>query len=279
MSDPSRLLQRLLALAAPAPRRRRSRARPAGDRAGHAAACGHGHDAPHVRLGRRRPRARRLRRQACSAPRHPRRGIAERSDRAAGRVLVSIFLDGGAERSRSSPRPATRSTGRCGRHSRSAPDGGTPFATDPTLRWHPAAALARDAPRRGQADRLPGGRLHDRRRLALHVAPLLGGRRDRGRRSARAGWAAISTASARTTTRCRACRSAGASRRRSRRPSARSATLAAPRTTVWRRAASAGRARRSMLDGVGGARRRARREPRRRRLRTGRARQRCSRGS
>ena len=47
------------------------------------------------------------------------------------------------------------------------------------LRWHPSRRAARDAPRRGQGDGDAGGRLRQPRPVALHLPPLLGGRRHR----------------------------------------------------------------------------------------------------
>ena len=86
-------------------------------------------------------------------------------------------------RSRSSLRRATTAIGRTGRRlrwrdasaRRSRPIRRAPLA--------PGGRVARDTSRGGQAHRLSRRRLHERRRLALHVAALLGGRRD-GRRPA-----------------------------------------------------------------------------------------------
>ena len=79
------------------------------------------------------------------------------------------------ERARSHRRPALPPA---------APDAGAcaaaaPFAEDPRLEWHPSAARARRPARRGQGLRAPRRRLHQRRPVALHLAPLLGGRRAR----------------------------------------------------------------------------------------------------
>ena len=72
--------------------------------------------------------------------------------------------------------------------------GGTPFAEDPRLVWHPAAAGA--APTlhaAGQGQRHAGDGLHEPEPVALHLAPLLGGRLARRPARAPAGSAAGST--------------------------------------------------------------------------------------
>ena len=50
---------------------------------------------------------------------------------------------------------------------------------DPRLRWHPRRRRSHDLHREGKVTVLPGGRLHGRRPVPLHLAPLLGGRRAR----------------------------------------------------------------------------------------------------
>ena len=105
--------------------------------------------------------------------------------------------------SRPSATPATR---RCAARSRCRRPGvrvrrGHPPALAPERR-----AAARPA-RRRQAERDPGDRLRRPQPVALHLAPLLGGRRASTRPAASAGSAATSTATAPPTTRSRASRS------------------------------------------------------------------------
>ena len=53
------------------------------------------------------------------------------------------------------------------------------FAEDTRLHWHPSAAPLRDLHRAGKVSRDPGDRLRRPQPVALHLAPLLGGRRGR----------------------------------------------------------------------------------------------------
>ena len=62
---------------------------------------------------------------------------------------------------------------------RSPSPAGTPFAEDTAPLLASGARAARAAARRGQGLRAAGDRLRPPRPVALHVAPLLGGRRDR----------------------------------------------------------------------------------------------------
>ena len=77
----------------------------------------------------------------------------------------------------------------------------------------PRRGGAGDAARRGQGQRLPGDRLRPPRPVPLHLAPLLRDRRARRSATGPAGWAATSTRSATTRTRCRGSRSTARSRR------------------------------------------------------------------
>ena len=72
--------------------------------------------------------------------------------------------------------------------------------------WHPAAAPLAALHGEGKLTVLPAVGYDHPGPVALHVAPLLGGRRARPAACAPAGWAATSIASARPTTRCRASR-------------------------------------------------------------------------
>ena len=163
-------------------------------------------------------------------------GIAAAEAAGEDRVLVSIFCSGGLDSL-----------------SLLAPVGDARYATlrgalalgaDPALRVRrghaPALAPDRRAAarpaRRGQAERDPGDRLRRPQPVALHLAPLLGGRRASTRPAASAGSAATSTATAPTTTRCRACRSTTRSRRRWRPPAVPVAAVAAPESyDLWAR--------------------------------------------
>ena len=72
---------------------------------------------------------------------------------------------------------ATRATRRCAARSRCRPTPRTRSPRTRRLRWHPNAAPLRDLHAAGQADRDPGDRLRRPQPVALHLAPLLGGRR------------------------------------------------------------------------------------------------------
>jgi uncharacterized protein (DUF1501 family) len=72
------------------------------------------------------------------------------------RVLVSIFLDGGID-SLSVLAPTTNSTYQALRPNLAlAPGAGTPFAEDPSLRWHPRAAAFDQLHQAGKMTVLPG---------------------------------------------------------------------------------------------------------------------------
>ena len=102
-------------------------------------------------------------------------------------MLVSIFLDGGID-SLSVLAPTNDSTYRSLRPTLALPPGaGTPFTEDPSLRWHPAAAALDALHRAGKISVLPAVGYYEPRPVALHLAPLLGGRR-RCSRSEVTGW-------------------------------------------------------------------------------------------
>ena len=144
-------------------------------------------------------------------------GCSRRASRAAagpaGPVLVTVFLTGGADSlSLLAPigdplLPALRPSSR-------SPASAATFAEDarlPGTRRRAAAHLHAE----GKVSVHAGHRLRRPRPVALHLAPLLGGRRDRPAAAHRAGSGRYLDQSATPTTRCRACRSTGASRRRS----------------------------------------------------------------
>ena len=88
-------------------------------------------------------------------------GIAARRRAPPNAVLISIFLDGGAD-ALSMLFPDGDPRYRVLRPKLALPASpGSAFSEDARLRWHPSARLARDAPRRGQGHVLPGDRLHD----------------------------------------------------------------------------------------------------------------------
>ena len=94
-------------------------------------------------------------------------------------VLVSVFLPGGAD-SLSVLFPAVDPNYRKLRPTLALPDAAGPaFSEDTRLHWHPQLQPLRDAARRGQGLGPAGDRLHAPRPVALHLAPLLGGRRHR----------------------------------------------------------------------------------------------------
>ena len=81
-------------------------------------------------------------------------GVAQAAG-ADGRILVSIFLDGGID-SLSLLAPTEDSTYRSLRPNLAlAADAGSPFAEDPALRWHPAAAALDGLHRAGKVSVLP----------------------------------------------------------------------------------------------------------------------------
>ena len=130
-------LRRALALAAPAQGGRGSGPRAAGDRAGHAAAGRHRPVPPLVRHAGRRRDARRVRRLEARASARSRRASPPPRRGPAQPVLVSVFLEGGADAlSVLSPQgdPLYRKL-----RPKLALAGGTAFAEDSRLFWHPAA--------------------------------------------------------------------------------------------------------------------------------------------
>ena len=128
-----------------------------------------------VAQGARRD-ARRLRRVAARLSAFE-EGIAAAATGPPQPVLVSVFLEGGADAlSVLSPQgdPLYRKLRPTARALPAAP----PLAEDDRLYWHPGGRRARAALRRAEGDRHAGDRLHACRPVPLHVAPLLGGRRD-----------------------------------------------------------------------------------------------------
>ena len=95
-------------------------------------------------------------------------------------VLVSIFLDGGAD-SLSLLFPHGDPDYRRLRPQLALPDSGLVFPEDTRLRWHPSAASFHTLHGEGKLSVLPRGRLHECRSVALHVSALLGGRGHRRR--------------------------------------------------------------------------------------------------
>ena len=186
------LLQRAHALATLAPaRRRRGRPRPARDRAGHADA------------GRHRARPAHVPRCAAPGSRSPstaasqlalaafEEGIAAAAAARRSRpVLVSVFLDGGVDSlSVLAPvgRPALPRAAAPARARRRTP--APPFAEDATPALAPVARRrSRRCTARARSRVMPGDRLRPPGPVALHLAPLLGGRRARRRGSRPAGW-------------------------------------------------------------------------------------------
>ena len=111
-------------------------------------------------------------------PRAFEEGIAAAAAAGPQRVLVSVFLDGGADSLSMLFPTATRSTASSGRGSRCPPRPALPFAEDDRLRWHPSLAALATLHGEGKVSVLPGRRLRRPRPVALHLAALLGGRRD-----------------------------------------------------------------------------------------------------
>ena len=150
----------------------------------------------------------------------------------AQRVLVSVFLEGGAD-SLSMLYPAEDPLYRRLRPRLALPaSAGAPFAEDSRLRWHPSLAPLADAPRRGQGDGTPRRRLHGPGPVALHVTPLLGGRRHRRPPAHRLARPLSRPRRARRATRCRGSRSSPAFSRRSRPPRSRSPRSTPPTATT-----------------------------------------------
>ena len=106
-------------------------------------------------------------------------GIASAATGPAKTVLVSIFLEGGAD-ALSVLYPDGDPLYRKLRPKLALPSGAGPaFADDARLRWHPALAPLAQLARRGEGRLAARGRLHASRPVALHLAPLLGGGGDR----------------------------------------------------------------------------------------------------
>ena len=157
------------------------------------------------------------------------------------KVLVSVFLDGGADAlsllaptgdplyRQLRPRLALAAGRRaCVRRG-------------PEPHLAPLAHPARPAPRRGQGERHAGDRLRPSEPVALHLAPLLGGRRSRRAARDRLARPLPRPRRASPTTRCRASRSTGACSRRSPRPGCPSQPSTPPTATTSGRAASGAR--------------------------------------
>ena len=126
-------------------------ARPAGDRAGHADAGGDRADAAQLRRALGRARALGLRRRASP---DLRRGDRRRGDRPRpSRCSSPCSCRAAPTRSRCSIRTATRSIASCGRARGST--GGTPFAEDARLMWHPALAPIAQLHAEGKVSVLP----------------------------------------------------------------------------------------------------------------------------
>ena len=158
------------------------------------------------------------------------------------KVLVSVFLDGGADALSLLAPTAIRSIVSCALGSRCLP---APAPFSPRTRPHlaPLTLPPRPASRRGQGQRDAGNRLRPPQPVALHLPPLLGGGRSGRAAVDRLARVATSTGSVAATILCRASRSTGACSRRSRRrrcPSPRSTPRIA---TTSGRAASGARCR------------------------------------
>ena len=250
-------------------RARRGGPRAAGDRAGHADAGRHRARPAHVR----RPRASASRWPSTAARRCGRElfdeGIAAAAAAAPQRkVLVSVFLDGGADAlSLLAPtgdplyrqlRPRLGAARRRRHGVRRGPD---------ACSWHPSLAPLAELHGEGKVSVMPGDRLRPPEPVALHLAALLGGRSRRRAARRPAGSAATSTGSAARTTRSRASRSTGACSRRSPRRRCRSPPSTRPTATTSGRAASGARS--SRADGRHDRQARRASDPRRSRPRGG----------
>ena len=102
-------------------------------------------------------------------------GVAAAQGAGPNTVLLSVFMDGGVD-SLSLLAPVGDPHYRKLRPSLAVASGRA-FAEDSRLDVAPGGERARRPARRGQGLRAARGRLHRRRPVALHVAPLLGGRR------------------------------------------------------------------------------------------------------
>ena len=115
---------------------------------------------------------------AAFLPRAFEEGIAAATAAGPQRVLVSVFLDGGAD-SLSMLFPSGDPLYRQLRPRLALPaSAGLPFAEDDRLRWHPSLAGLATLHQEGKVTRAPRRRLHRPRPVALHLPALLGGRRD-----------------------------------------------------------------------------------------------------
>ena len=133
------------------------------------------------------------------SPRFLDAGIADASGAQGSRVLVSIFMEGGAD-SLSILFPSGDPKYRSFRPTLALdPSGGTPFATDPTLTWHPAASSLATLHAEGKLSVLPAVGYTN---ATTRTSPLATTGRSVPQRLAfePAGWADTSTASVRATT-------------------------------------------------------------------------------
>ena len=153
--------------------------RAARHRGGHAAAGRHGPRPPQLHRAHRSGSAIAVYGATSLTPRALDHGIAQAL--AAGpsdTVLVTVFLDGGID-SLSVLFPHGDPDYRRLRPKLALADSGLVFPEDTRLRWHPSAAAFHTLHARGQARSTSGRRVHERGPVALHVPPLLGGRRHR----------------------------------------------------------------------------------------------------
>ena len=202
----------------PPPRGGRGRPRAARDRAGNAAPGRHGPHAPRLRLAHGRARARGLRRQRALGARVRRRDRAPRRRRPRPRTCSSsIFLIGGID-ALSVLFPAGDPAYYSLRPNIAiAQTPGRAFTEDDRLRWHPTAGGLSTLHAEGKVSVHPGDRLRQQRQVALHLAPLLGGRRDRRDAPHRLARPVPRPRGRGRTTRSRGSRSTRRSSRRSRR--------------------------------------------------------------
>ena len=118
-------------------------------------------------------------------PRAFEEGIAAAQAAGPQKVLVSVFLDGGAD-SLSMLFPDGDPLYRKLRPRLALPaSAGLPFAEDGRLRWHPSLAGLAQLHGEGKVAVMPASATRPRP-VALHLPPLLGGRRDE--RAAPTGW-------------------------------------------------------------------------------------------
>ena len=129
----------------------------------------------------------RLRRVEARPARPPGAASREAQGTAAADASSTVFMDGGMDSlsvlaPTEDPRLPAACARRCG--STSARDAGVRRGR-PALRWHPRAAALDDLHRAGKLTRAARDRLRRPRPVALHLAPLLGGRRARPERAHR----------------------------------------------------------------------------------------------